>query len=459
MTREEISEIVKNQRKYYNTGITMSLEKRAEALMKLRKVLQDNEGKISAALKTDLGKSPFESYMCETGMVLSEINYMLKHLKRFAKQRKVHTPLAQFPSKSYVSPMPYGVTLIMSPWNYPLLLTLDPLVDALAAGNTAVIKPSAYAPATAEVMRKLLENTFSKEYVAVVTGGREENNFLLDEKFDYIFFTGSKEVGKLVLGKASKHLTPVTLELGGKSPCIVDDSAELEVAARRIVFGKFLNCGQTCVAPDYILCEKSVKDKFVALVAEEIRRQFKKNYLQNNEYGKIINEKHFDRILGLIAQEKVVIGGASDRDSLKIEPTVMDNVTWEDAVMQEEIFGPLMPILTYESIDEVIRTVNGHDKPLALYFFAKDKDIIERMMSECTFGGGCVNDTIIHLATSEMGFGGVGESGMGAYHGKGGFDTFTHYKSIVDKKTWLDLPMRYRPYKKLNEKLIRMFLK
>lgn len=454
-----ITELVKYQREFYNTGITLPVAYRVEALKKLRKVLQENEAKLHEALQADLGKCAFESYMCEVGLVISEINYLLKHIRRFSGEQRVHTPLAQFASVSYRKPMPYGVTLIMSPWNYPLLLALDPLADALAAGNTAVVKPSAYAPATAEIIKKLLEDTFPKEYVAVVTGGREENNMLLEEKFDYIFFTGSKAVGQHVLEKAAKYLTPATLELGGKSPCIVHDSANIKLAARRIVFGKYLNCGQTCVAPDYILCEKSVKNAFLEAVKAEIKKQFKKNYLTNKEYGKIVNERHFDRILGLIDPKKVVVGGNSDRASLKIEPTVLDNVTWEDAVMQEEIFGPIMPILTYESVDEVIRTVNSHDRPLALYVFAEDRNIAKRITGECAFGGGCINDTIIHLATSEMGFGGVGESGMGAYHGKVGFDTFTHYKSIVDKKTWLDLPMRYRPYKKSNGKLLRMFLR
>lgn len=456
---ETITAIVKSQRDFYNTGITLPVEYRVEALKKLRKALKENESKINAALKEDLGKCAFESYMCEVGLVISEINYLIKHVKSFVKESKVRTPLAQFASKSYRKPMPYGVTLIMSPWNYPLLLTLDPLADALAAGNTAIVKPSAYSPATSAVIKKLIEDTFPKEYVAVVTGGREENNLLLEEKFDYIFFTGSKGVGQHVLEKAAKHLTPVTLELGGKSPCIVHDTANLRLAARRIVFGKYLNCGQTCVAPDYILCESKVKDAFVEAVKAELKKQFKKNYLVSKEYGKIVNERHFERIVSLIDPEKTVVGGGSDRETLKIEPTVMDNVTWEDAVMQEEIFGPVMPILTYDTLDEVICAINSHDKPLALYVFAEDKTVAKRIMSECAFGGGCINDTVIHLATSNMGFGGVGESGMGEYHGKAGFDTFTHYKSIVDKKTWMDLPMRYHPYKKRNEALLRRFLR
>ena len=454
MTREEINAIVEKQRCYYASGATLPVEHRIAALKKLRQALLDNEQAIADALKQDLGKAAEESYMCETGLVISEISYLLRHIRRFSREKTVATPLAQFASRSYQKPMPYGVALIMSPWNYPVLLTLDPLADALAAGNTAIIKPSAYSPATSALLQKLLGQIFPPEYVAVVNGGREENNYLLDEKFDCIFFTGSKSVGQMVMEKAAKLLTPVTLELGGKSPCIVHADADLKLAARRIVFGKYLNCGQTCVAPDYILCHNSVKEKFLGYVKEEIVRQYSKA-----EYGKIINRKHFDRVLGLIDPAKVVVGGDGNPETLQIEPTVMDNVTWEDAVMQEEIFGPVMPILTYDTIDQAIEWVNDRDKPLALYIFAKDKKVIDKVTGRCAYGGGCVNDVVIHLATSNMGFGGVGESGMGAYHGKIGFDTFTHYKSIVDKKTWLDLPMRYQPYSKLYAKMIRLFLK
>ena len=397
--------------------------------------------------------------MCETVMVLEEISYMLKHTARFAGAKRVRTPLAQFHSRSFRKPSPYGVTLIMSPWNYPFMLTLSPLVDALAAGNTAVVKPSAYSPHTGEVLRKILSQCFEPQYVAVVTGGRAENSCLLHEHFDYIFFTGSQAVGKEVMRNAAEYLTPVTLELGGKSPCIIDPTADIKLAARRVVFGKYLNCGQTCVAPDYIYCHRSVKDAFIKEVQKQIKKQYGRQPLENPDYGKIVNEKHFDRILGLIDEKKVVQGGGFDRKTLRIEPTVMDNITFSDPVMQEEIFGPVMPVLTFGSIDEVIRRVNAMPHPLALYLFSSDKKTEKKVISRCGFGGGCINDTIIHLATTEMGFGGFGESGMGAYHGKTGFDTFTHYKSIVDKKTWLELPMRYQPYRKLHEKMVRFFLK
>lgn len=459
MKNEQIIDIVERQRTFFATGATLDVDYRIAALKKLAKAVQENEAAIAQALHADLGKSMEESYMCETGIVLGEIRYMLRHIRRFAKEQTVRTPLAQFASRSFKKPAPYGVTLIMSPWNYPFMLSLDPLVDAIAAGNTVVLKPSAYSPATSKLLSELLRGLFSEEYVAIIEGGREENACLLDQKFDYIFFTGSKHVGQLVLEKAARHLTPVTLELGGKSPCIVDKSADLELAARRIVFGKFLNCGQTCVAPDYILCHNSVKEHFVECLKAEIRRQYGSDYQNNPLYGKIISKKHYDRIVGLIDTDKVVFGGGFDACSRKIEPTIMDGVVWEDKVMSEEIFGPLMPVIGFDDIEDVIDTVNCHDKPLALYIYAAEKRVIRSVISRCSFGGGCINDCIIHLATSNMGFGGVGESGMGAYHGKTGFDTFTHYKSIVDKKNWMDLPMRYQPYNKLGDWLIHVFLR
>lgn len=459
MNQQQIDALREKQRKFFATGATLDVSFRIAALKKLYQVLQENEQAIAQALHSDLGKSAQESFLCETGMTLSEISYLLKHIRSFAREKTVPTPMAQFAARSYRKPMPYGVCLIMSPWNYPVLLTLEPLADALAAGNTAIIKPSAYSPATSALLAQLLGKIFPEEYVAVVTGGREENAYLLEQKFDYIFFTGSKSVGRLVQEKAARYLTPVTLELGGKSPCIVDKSANIALSARRIVFGKFLNCGQTCVAPDYILCHPAVKEQLIACLKAEIQRQYGNDPLHNPSYGKIISRKHFDRVAGLIDSSKVVYGGETDPDALKIAPTILDNITWEDKVMGEEIFGPVLPILTFASAEEVVETVNRRDTPLALYVFAEDKQFVQTITTRCAFGGGCVNDCIIHLATSAMGFGGMGESGMGSYHGKTGFDTFTHYKSIVDKKTWLDLPMRYQPYQKVYNRLVRLFLR
>ncbi|MGN0513149.1 MAG: aldehyde dehydrogenase [Lachnospiraceae bacterium] len=459
MNEIEIQNIIDEQKNFFKTGKTLPVSYRIEALKKLKKLIIENEEIICDAIKKDLGKSRNESYMCEVGLTLSEISYMLKHIRKFASEKTVVTPLAQFASRSYIKPVPYGTVLIMSPWNYPFLLTMEPLVDAIAAGNTCVVKPSAYSPETTKVMTKLIEKCFDKKYVAVITGGRAENSCLLKCEFDYIFFTGSQSVGREVLRNAAEHLTPSTLELGGKSPCIVDETANLRLAAKRIVFGKYLNCGQTCVAPDYLYCHESVRDQLIEYIKEEIKKQFGENPLDNPNYGKIINEKHFDRIMGLIDKEKLICGGIGDHDTLRIAPTVLINVTWDDAVMQEEIFGPILPVLTYTSLDELFKIIGNKPHPLAGYFFSQNKKAIRHFTSTLQFGGGCINDVIIHLATSNMGFGGVGASGMGSYHGKFGFDTFSHKKSIVDKKTWIDLPMRYQPYTRFYDRLIRMFLK
>ena len=460
MTNQEIQSLLAKQREYYRSGATIPVKFRVEQLKKLYATVKKYQEEINDALRSDLGKSHYEGFMCESGLVLTEISYMIKHTRKFAKRKTVATPLPQFHSHSYKQPVPYGNVLIMSPWNYPFLLTLDPLADAIAAGNTAIVKPSAYSPATSRIVERIIKECFAPEYVAVVVGGRAENTALLDGKFDFVFFTGSQAVGKEVLRHTAEHLTPAVLELGGKSPCIVDASANIKLAAKRIVFGKYLNCGQTCVAPDYILCERSVKDEFVGAVVAEIKKQYGENPLENNDYGKIINEKHFARLSALIDAGKVVIGGTSSAATCQIAPTVMDNVTYDDAVMGEEIFGPIMPILAFDDFDAVVDELKTKDKPLALYLFTSDKKHIKRVTTELSYGGGCINDVVIHLATSEMGFGGVGESGMGSYHGKDGFDAFSHYKSIVDKKTWLDLPMRYQPYKnKFYEALLHVFLR
>ncbi len=454
----EISQLVEKQKKFFSTGETIDVHYRIDMLKKLKKAIMDNEEEISKALKKDLGKSETEAYMSEIGLTLSELSYQIKHIKRWSRNKRCRTGLANFHGKSFTVQEPYGNVLIMSPWNYPFMLCMEPMVGAIAAGNCCILKPSAYSPETSAVIKKVVEEVFPEEYVAVVEGGRAENTELLNQKFDYIFFTGGVTVGKLVMEKASANLTPVTLELGGKSPCIIDDTCNLKLAAARVVFGKYLNCGQTCVAPDYILVDRKVKDEFIKQVQIQIEKNFGRNPLKNPDYGKIINRKHFDRIKGLIHQDKVVYGGNSNEETLQIEPTVMDNVTGEDAVMQEEIFGPVMPVISYDSIDEAEKFVKDREKPLALYVFTKNKEIEKRFLKYVSFGGGCVNDTIMHLATSEMGFGGVGNSGMGAYHGKKSFETFSHEKSILKKYCWIDMPMRYQPYKRLYLKIIKMFL-
>ena len=394
MTGEEIQALLDTQRAFFNSGATLSVDFRIKSLRKLYDAVKAHEGDIRAALTADLGKSAYEGFMCESGLALTEISYMIKHTRKLARRKTVRTPLAQFASRSFTQAMPYGNTLVMSPWNYPFLLTIDPLADAIAAGNTVILKPSAYSPATSAIIERIVAECFAPEHVAVVTGGRTENTALLEQKFDFIFFTGSQNVGKEVLRHAAEFLTPAVLELGGKSPCIVDASA------------------------------------------------------------------NFERLCGLIDAGKVVHGGERDAESCRIAPTIMDGVTASDAVMGEEIFGPILPILTFETFDQVARGLKDKAKPLAAYLFSSDKGHIDRFTHELQFGGGCINDVVIHLATSEMAFGGVGESGMGGYHGKRGFDAFSHVKSIVDKKTWLDLPMRYQPYSSaLYEKLLHVFLR
>ncbi|MCI8583136.1 MAG: aldehyde dehydrogenase [Dorea sp.] len=435
------------QRAYFGKGECKDVNFRIVQLKKLYRWICGHEQEIMEALHQDLNKSPFEAYATEIGIVKEEIKYTLKHLRKWASPKPVRTPITQFPSKSFIYPEPYGVVLIMSPWNYPFQLTIAPLVGAVCAGNCVVVKPSAYSPATTRLMAGMIRELFLEEYISVVEGGREANQALLDEKFDYIFFTGSVSVGKYVMEKAAAHLTPVSLELGGKSPCIVDETADIKLAAKRIVWGKFLNSGQTCVAPDYILVQKSVKDKLMKQIAKSIRKMYGKDVLANGEYPKIINEKHFDRILGLFNDAHIVSGGESDRASLKIAPTVLDQVSWESAVMQEEIFGPLLPVLTFYDMKEVIQMVNARPRPLALYYFTRDKKREAKVLRHISYGGGCVNDTVVHLATSYMPFGGVGNSGMGGYHGKDSFDTFTHRKSIMKKSLLIDIPIRYAPFK------------
>lgn len=459
MTEQEIRQILEKQHRLFQEGATLPVSFRLSQLQKLKDGIRRYEEKLDQALEEDLGKSRMESYMCEIGLTLSELTWMQKHLRSLVREKRVATPLAQFAARSFRSPSPYGTVLIMSPWNYPVLLTLEPLIDAIAAGNTVVIKPSAYAEHTSAVLKEMLKECFPSEYVAVVTGGRAENKALLEQRFDKIFFTGGKTVGREVLRHAAEYLTPVTLELGGKSPCIVDKSAKIPLAAKRIVFGKYLNCGQTCVAPDYILCDRTVSDELILALQKEITAQFGEDPLKNPDYGKIINRKHYDRIMGLIDPDKVVCGGCGDGQSLRIAPTIMKNVTFSDTVMGEEIFGPVLPILTYDTLEEAIDIVEEHPHPLALYLFSEDKGAQKKVLELCHFGGGCTNDTIIHLATSAMPFGGVGESGMGGYHGKTGFETFSHFRSIVDKKTWMDLPIRYQRYSRMKERLLRVFLR
>ena len=453
----DIHEIVESEKHFFRTGVTRGVDFRIDMLKKFRKAIIENDEIISAALKADLNKQPFESYMCETGLLLEEINFHIKRLKKWSKTRRVKSGIGQLPGKSYVCPEPYGVVLIMAPWNYPVQLCLMPLVGAISAGNCAVVKPSAYAPESSRVISKLIESAFPTGFVTAVEGGRDANKALLDEPFDYIFFTGSVAVGKTVMEAAAKRLTPVTLELGGKSPIIVDETANLPLAARRIAFGKVLNAGQTCVAPDYLMIEKSVEAPFI----EEYKKALADFFPDGDMSGmvRIINDKHFERVCNILDNSgNVVIGGARDAETRFIEPAVLTGVPVDSPAMQQEIFGPVLPVLPYEKLDDCIDFIRSRPKPLALYIFSENKMNQEKVLNSCSFGGGCINDTVIHLASSHMSFGGVGESGMGSYHGKKSFDTFTHYRSVL-KQGKLDVKLRYFPYKSGKEKIIRMILK
>ena len=450
-------ELVQAQRAFFETGATRSADFRLAALERLQNAVRRHEDDLAAAMTADFRKAPLEVYMTETGLVLDEIRFHRKHLRRWMRETRVPTPLAQFPARSFRSPEPYGVCLIVAPWNYPIQLCLEPLIGAISGGNCAVVKPSAYAPATSRVLAELLGETFDPAYIAAVEGGREENRALLDERFDFIFFTGSPAVGRAVMQSAAQHLTPVCLELGGKSPVIVTESADLTLAARRIAFGKVLNAGQTCVEPDYCFVHASVEAAFLA----EYRRALSEFFPDGrfDEMPVIVNEKHYRRVKGLLAGQTAVLGGETDDGTRFIAPTVLTGVSPDSPIMQEEIFGPLLPVMTYESLDECIRFIRSREKPLALYLFTKNRADERRILDTCSFGGGCINDTIVHLATTHMPFGGVGASGMGCYHGRQSFETFTHTRSILKKDNWLDLPMRYHPYSPQKLRLIRRFLR
>jgi len=453
-----IHEVVGKQRIFFEKGITKGIDYRISNLTLLKQAVLTHEKEIIEALQKDLNKAPFEAYATEIGIVLEELEYVIKHLRNWAKPRKVKTPITHFLSVSRQYAEPYGIVLIMSPWNYPFQLTIAPLIGSIAAGNCTIVKPSEYSSHTAAIIEQLINENFDDTYITVVRGGREANKTLLDEKFDYIFFTGSVSVGKVVMESASKHLTPVSLELGGKSPCIVDESANLDMAARRIVWGKFLNAGQTCVAPDYLLVHKSVKNALITKMNQYIEEFYGSDPLSSPDYPKIINDKHFNRLLRLIQNENVVVGGKYKEQTNQIAPTILDQVTWDKPVMQEEIFGPVFPVLEFEDLNQVVAIVTSHPKPLALYFFTNNQERERFVIQNISFGGGCINDTIVHLATSYMPFGGVGDSGMGGYHGKASFDTFSHQKSILKKSTLFDIPLRYPPYKN-KLKLLKLMMR
>ncbi|NEU06435.1 aldehyde dehydrogenase [Clostridium senegalense] len=442
----DIKELVDIQRNYFLNGSTLTTQFRLTQLNKLKVILQNNEQLILDALYKDLKKSNFEGYATELGIVFEELNHTIKNLKNWMQATKVKSQLAHFPAKCFTYPEPYGVTLIISPWNYPFQLSLAPLIGAIAAGNTVILKPSQKSLNTSKVLTKLLCENFPRELISVVNGGRDANSELLNQKFDYIFFTGSVPVGKVVMEAASKNLTPVTLELGGKSPCIVDKTADLKLTAKRLVWGKFLNAGQTCVAPDYLYVHSSVKEDLIKYMKHYINKFYGPDFKSSKDYPRIIDEKAFDRLVKYLNCGKIEFGGEIDRDELYISPTILNDITFNNTVMTDEIFGPILPVIEFDTLDEVIAVVNYRPKPLALYFFSKDEKNISKILQRTTSGGVCINETIVHVASLYLPFGGVGESGMGKYHGMNSFETFSHIKSIVKKDFAMDVPLRYPPF-------------
>ena len=452
--------IVENQRKYFLDGNTKSIENRIKTLVSLKKAIKTREKDILKALNKDLRKSDFEGYITEIGLVYEEINIAIKRIKKWSKRERVKSSLLYFPSKNYIYKDPYGVVLIIGPFNYPFQLIMSPLVGAIAGGNCAVIKPSEYSINTSLIIEEIINSTFCKEYITVVNplGGKEVVSSLLDMKFDYIFFTGSIKVGKIVMEKASKNLTPVTLELGGKSPCIVDKDANLKMAAKRIVWGKYLNAGQTCVAPDYLYVHKSIREKFLKMLVDEIKLQFTEDHKESTDFCRIISDREVDRLSGYINEGTIYYGGDIDKINKYISPTILINIREGSKILEEEIFGPILPVYEFEEINEVIEYVNNNEKPLALYYFSESSKRVEHILESTSSGGVTINDTVIHCSESNIPFGGVGSSGMGQYHGKASFDVFTHKKSVVKRGTFIELPIRFAPYKdKIN--LLRKILK
>ncbi len=444
---EDITAVIQNQRNFFATGKTLSIDFRIQQLKKLREVIIKHEEDIKAALYKDLRKSATEAYVTEIGIVLMEIDDTLKHLRTWAKPTRMPTPLFHQLASSYVYHDSLGTVLIISPWNYPFQLLIAPLIGAISGGNTMVLKPSELASNTAELIHKMISENFAPEYMKVILGGVAESKALLEEKFDHIFFTGGTEIGRQVYMAAAKNLTPVVLELGGKSPCIVDKDIHLEHTSRRILWGKYTNAGQTCVAPDYLFVHKSVKDKLINMMKKHLKEMYGDDIQKSPDYGRIISPRHYDRIVSLMQDGNIIHGGKCDKNDQYIEPTFIENVNRDMRVMQEEIFGPLLPIMEYDNIDDVVKYINAGSKPLALYVYSSNTAVQDEVMLKCSFGGGCINESVMHVGQLRLPFGGVGDSGIGAYHGKASFDVFTHKKSILKKSTLSDLPIKYPPYK------------
>ncbi len=453
-----ISEIVSQQRSFFTQGKTRDMNFRKQQLQLLRQLITENENLILQALQLDIKKPYLESYGAEIGLVLEEIKYTLKHLESWIKPQSPSTPLSLFPARSQIIYQPLGVVLIISPWNYPFQLLIAPLVGAIAAGNCTILKPSEIAPHTSGLIAQLIPKYFDAQDIAVVEGDKSATQMLLDQKFDHIFFTGSTAIGKIIMQKAAETLTPVTLELGGKSPCIVDKHTHLDYTAKRITWGKFINAGQTCVAPDYLLVHRDIKQELLAKIQSYIREFYGENPAISSDYPRIINDFHWQRLTSLMGAGKIIAGGQSDQIDRYIAPTIIDQVSWDDPVMQEEVFGPILPVLEYGELSEAIDQVNAHPHPLALYFFSDNSQRQQQVIDQTISGGVCLNDTIMHLASPELPFGGVGSSGIGSYHGKASFTTFSHAKSILNRSFLLDIDFRYPPYNETKMKLLKFFL-
>lgn len=452
-----MQEIVTKQCQYFNSNQTKNLNFRIEQLKKLKKLLQENEQRMEEAIYADFSKSAFDNYSTEIALLYLEINEAVKKIKKWASRKRVPTDLVNLPGRSYIMPEPLGVTLIIGAWNYPFQLSFAPVIAAIAAGNTVILKPSELPANTSRLMAEIVNRNFDPKFFMVVEGGVIETQQLLEQRFDKIFFTGSVPVGRIVYQAAAKHLTPVTLELGGKSPAFILDDKNLNMYVKRLVWAKFVNAGQTCIAPDYILIKRSLKQQFIQQVIAEIKKeQFS---LENQNYVQIINEKNMQRLIGYINQDKVVFGGNYDMQTRILEPTVMDEVNFDDAVMQEEIFGPILPVIPFDSLDEMIAEVKRREKPLSCYVFTQDKKLRDKILHEVSFGGGCVNDAIMHISNNRLPFGGVGESGIGSYHGEYGFRTFSHYKSILDKPTWFEAGLKYFPHSATKFNLMKKLLR
>lgn len=445
----EIKELVNKQKEHFQKGKQLDINFRKQNLIKLKKIVKDNEQEIINALKKDLNKSEFESYLSEIGVLYEEINMHIKNIEKWSKRKGVKSSVMFFPSKNYIVKEPYGTVLIIGPFNYPFQLVISPLIGAIAAGNTAIIKPSEHSINTSRLIEKIINENFNEEYVKVVGAneGKECVEELLEQEFDYIFFTGSIKVGKIIMEKASKRLIPVTLELGGKSPCIIDKDADLEKAAKRIVWGKLLNAGQTCVAPDYLFIQYEVKEEFLRLIVKEFELQYGENIKASKDYPRIISRREIKRLSVYLKDGTIYYGGSYDEETLYFEPTILTDVKEEASVLKEEVFGPIFPVMTFDNLNEVIKYVNKRDKPLALYYFSEEKKNIEKVIRETSSGGVTINDTILHVGTANLPFGGVGTSGMGSYHGKKSFDTFTHEKSVVERGTYIEFSFRFAPFK------------